>query len=276
MNTKVVGVILLVAVAGALAAVSTIEKESLLDVPNTPVSTLDGIKPTNIDPAVIERMDRLEQQNHAAMERIAVLEERLGAFSIAVSSDEDPLSVGPGPAELAAQELAQVSRFTAESPRDRWITEAGLTVDEYDAMTERVTEINRAGFEENWLQRREQYLASNSGPTTQDQLRTSMGDEAYDQFLYASGGSNRVKVGSVMSGSAAEVAGLMSGDLVLSYGDQRVYQFNDLRRLSYTGDVGELVVVEVKRADNSVTQLVLPRGPLGVSGLGGAREVPGG
>lgn len=94
-------------------------------------------------------------------------------------------------------------------------------------------------------------------------LRGEIGDEAYDRYLYAMGQSNRVLVDSVIQGSPAEQAGLQSGDVILSYAEERLFQWTDLRSASSAGERGEIVMVDVQRGPQRF-QVAMPRGPLGV------------
>ncbi len=94
-------------------------------------------------------------------------------------------------------------------------------------------------------------------------LRSELGDDTYDQYLYSSGQSNRVQVNSVMSGSPAETAGFELGDVILSYGGQRVLSWPDIRRLTRQGEIGSYVDIEVLR-DGQRMSIMVPRGTLGV------------
>ncbi|MEA3277014.1 MAG: PDZ domain-containing protein [Pseudomonadota bacterium] len=94
-------------------------------------------------------------------------------------------------------------------------------------------------------------------------VRSEIGDEAYDRYLFASGNDNRVRITSVIPGSAAEGAGLQAGDVVESYAGSRVFAFSELRGATTEGERGDLVPVQIQRGD-SVIQAWLPRGPLGV------------
>jgi S1-C subfamily serine protease len=95
-------------------------------------------------------------------------------------------------------------------------------------------------------------------------LRTEIGDNAYDRYLYASGSDNRVAVASIIEGSAAEAAGLEPGDLIESYDGSRIFTFSALREATAGGERDELVPVEIRRPDGSRVQTWIPRGPLGV------------
>ena len=91
-----------------------------------------------------------------------------------------------------------------------------------------------------------------------------MDDEAYARYLYAVGRPNQVTVQRVLSGSAAETAGLRPGDVLLGYQGERVFAASDLRRATQAGDAGDTVTLEVLR-DGQRIQAYVPRGPLGIS-----------
>ncbi len=95
-------------------------------------------------------------------------------------------------------------------------------------------------------------------------LREEFGDEAYDQYLYASGTPNRVEVQEVYSGSAAADAGLQPGDIVLSYATNTIYSMSSLRESTLEGFSGETILLELERDGRIITTSV-PRGPLGIT-----------
>jgi hypothetical protein len=103
-------------------------------------------------------------------------------------------------------------------------------------------------------------------------LREEIGDEIYDRYLFATGEENRVKIDSVIPGSAAEIAGLQPGDLIEAYADERLFDFSELRRKTTEGEYGEQVAVRVRRGGR-VVETWIPRGPLGVT-LNSARVEP--
>lgn len=94
-------------------------------------------------------------------------------------------------------------------------------------------------------------------------LRSELGEDKYDQYLIVSGQNNRVKVSLVMAGSPAESNGLQKGDVILYYGDQKIVNVNDMRKVALEGDIGGLANIEVLRDGNHMT-LTVPRGTLGV------------
>lgn len=95
-------------------------------------------------------------------------------------------------------------------------------------------------------------------------LREELGASAYDEYLFESGGNNRVGIQSVINGSAAQIAGLQSGDIVISYADERVFNTRELQTATRGGSRGEYVQVSFERAGQFLSADV-PRGPLGVT-----------
>jgi len=94
-------------------------------------------------------------------------------------------------------------------------------------------------------------------------LRSEMGDEAYDKYLYVSGQNNRVKVSSVMSGSPAESSGFQADDVILFYDDKQILNWSDIRTATIQGEIGSYTNVEILRDDEQIS-LMVPRGTLGV------------
>jgi hypothetical protein len=94
-------------------------------------------------------------------------------------------------------------------------------------------------------------------------LRTELGDETYDQYLFASGKSNRVKVNSVMAGSPAETYGVQPGDVILYYNDKKIIDVRDLQRAALSGEAGGYGNIEILRDGNRMN-LMLPNGTMGV------------
>ena len=94
-------------------------------------------------------------------------------------------------------------------------------------------------------------------------VQDDYGEGAYDWFLYAAGRSNRVKVESVLGGSAAAEAGLRPGDLVYAYGGDRMFKPWSLVQSTQGGRLGETVDLEVQRGSDRI-HLTVPRGPLGI------------
>jgi len=94
-------------------------------------------------------------------------------------------------------------------------------------------------------------------------LQKELGDESYAAYLFATGQSNRVTVQSVLAKSSADTAGIRTSDQILRYGNQRIYNWRDLRDATTQGDINETVSVEIIR-DGRPMQVYVQRGPLGI------------
>lgn len=95
-------------------------------------------------------------------------------------------------------------------------------------------------------------------------LRSELGDADYERYLTAMGRPTEVLVIDVLSSSAAEQAGMVVGDRIVAYDGQRVFDIRELLALPIQGEPGAPVMVDILR-DGQPMQLVLPRGPLGIS-----------
>jgi len=105
-------------------------------------------------------------------------------------------------------------------------------------------------------------------------IREELGDENYDRYLFASGETNRVQISSIIDGSAAQIAGMENGDVVLSYANNRVFSTRDLQRATSEGTRGEPVQVDVLRLDQPLN-IEIPSGPMGVTLIGKRVEPQG-
>lgn len=103
-------------------------------------------------------------------------------------------------------------------------------------------------------------------------LREELGDDRYDQYLFDSKQNNRVKISSVMLGSAAEQVGIKKGDIILSYDNQRLFNWQELKDATAEGQLGEYISININRR-GEIFSFSVPRGPLGIQ-LGAARLAP--
>ena len=103
-------------------------------------------------------------------------------------------------------------------------------------------------------------------------LRESLGDEQYDQYLYNIKQNNRIRIASVIIGSAAEQAGIQKHDVVLSYDNKRMFSWHELRDATTAGELGDYVSITIYR-NGEIYSYSVPRGPLGVQ-LGATRLPP--
>jgi hypothetical protein len=106
----------------------------------------------------------------------------------------------------------------------------------------------------------------------QEDLRQQLGDSDYEKYLTSQGGQASVTVREVIGESPANRAGLQPGDRILSYDGKRIFTMNELRSMAFSGEPGEDVIVDVERNGQRI-QLVLPRGPMGITGSGGGMGI---
>ena len=195
----------------------------------------------------VEARLRLEAQIKTLSEQLARLQPSTGA-------NASPHQTGTGQQGLDEKALleAGVAPDLARTLRQRY---EGLEMEQL-YLRDRAVREGWSGSD----RYREEFRKLNSG---YDKLRGEFGEQAYDAMLYASGQDNRVIVASVMAESPAKGAGLQNDDIILSYGDQRIYNWGDLRSASSEGQAGETVSVTLERKGQRL-QVYMPRGPLGV------------
>jgi C-terminal processing protease CtpA/Prc len=151
----------------------------------------------------------------------------------------------------------------------------------------RATRLVEAGFDParaDWIVQREselqmeslqtRYEAGRSGDMGdfyrnrgdyRETLRTELGDVDYSRYLAANGRQTDIQVYGVLDSSPAQTAGLRPGDRIQRYGGQRIFTVRELTEQTLQGNPGENVAVDILR-DGMPMQVVLPRGPLGVTG----------
>jgi len=157
---------------------------------------------------------------------------------------------------------------TSEERRDLLVAAGvGLDVAEDLVWRDNQLELDRLNLRdqairEGWMGSKRYREAVNAMAEQGGSLREEIGDAAWDRYLYLSGENNRVSVDSVIPGSAADAAGLQSGDVIESYAGTQPFAFGELRHATTEGEKGELVAVRIRRGDR-VLDVWVPRGPLG-------------
>jgi hypothetical protein len=169
--------------------------------------------------------------------------------------------------EIRARE--QTDRRTVEQQAERRFVEQliaqGFAPDRAEWIIRRTEELRMQALQA-------QYDAQRGGrpvdPGAGEQsLRTELGEADYERYLQAYGRPTAIPVRDVLASSPAERSGLQPGDEILAYAGKRVFDMRELNALTLEGTPGESVIVEVRREGQSV-QLVMPRGPLGITGGG--------
>lgn len=210
--------------------------------------------------AVPQAVQRLEQ---------AISEEQLAAATISADNTDDITLEAPLTREQRRALL--IDRFQPDYKK-RTLMAAGFSDDEAQWVVQSEAEVQLQQLYDQYQQRRtaheqavESGQALNSGRAA---LRAKLGDEVFERYLEANGQSTSITVGGVMDASPGDNAGLQPGDNIVAYDGQRVFDVRDLNQLTILGSEGESVLLEVER-NGSLTQLTIPRGPIGVTAARG-------
>jgi C-terminal processing protease CtpA/Prc len=161
--------------------------------------------------------------------------------------------------------LQQRSARIRESRLDR-LVESGISPERAEWILKRESELQMEVMQARFDARRsgEPFDPFDSRMNPNAVLRSEIGDTAYEQYLQANGRQTTISVSSVLESSPGQRAGLQPGDQIVSYGGARVFDVSDLNRQTMLGEPGESVVVDIMR-DGVPMQIVMPRGPVGVS-----------
>lgn len=253
--------------------------------------------PTALERRIAVLESRLEEET-AERKR---LEEQLASLTTRLASSNEPgqpatvqvASVPPAPAPPNAQSTAsndppppQNSAPAAPpvdnsvSQMERALAAAGLDSEtaadikyRQDDLAMSEMYLRDQATRENWMDTprfREEMAKIDAQRTS---VRDEIGDDdAYDRYLFAIGQTNRVRVDDVLSESPAAGVGLQTGDMIIRYGDTRLFAPRDLVDQTHSGSPGEMVRLEVLR-NGQRFEVEVPRGPLGLR-VNAIQDVP--
>jgi hypothetical protein len=165
-----------------------------------------------------------------------------GAEARADAADEANTRFDPD-----ALRAAGVADFEIDELRERW--------EQYELAKLEIDDLALRGGWSGRPRHRRQLRALDAG------LRTNLGEDGYDAFLYATGRENRLVVEKLLSASKATASGLQPGDVVWSYDGARIFHAHELARIAAAGQPGEYVRMQVLR-DGRRISLGLERGPV--------------
>ena len=232
------------------------------------------------------RIVELERQLGAEIDKRTALEQRVEELGHALdelhaavpaarpADAESPDTPQPpgAPDPAAAQRFAR--NFRPQTPEQRVSTleEGGFSPDRAAWIEQRRSELQLQAMQAQYAQRRGESVDP-AQLRPEQTLRSDLGDADYEKYLQAQGRPTTVGVFNVLPSSPAAKAGMQPGDQITSYAGQRVFNMADLTDLTLQGTPGQSVTLEVKR-NQQTTQLVIPRGPIGIGG--GPGGAPGG
>lgn len=247
---------------------------------STDISRADGSRDADRRLATLERALAAEAAERTELEaRVFELAAELDALR--GTQVRDGGDAGRAPASAAdeasppapRQRLREGMRQGGQPQLERLIA-AGFSPDRAQWIDRRTQEIRMQALQAQYdAQRAGRPLEPGTVLAGERTLRAELGESDYERYLEASGRPTSVGVQGLLASSPAERAGLRSGDQIVSYAGQRVFDLRELNALTLEGNAGESVVVEVRR-DGQTLQLVMPRGPIGIFG-GGFRGPPG-
>jgi C-terminal processing protease CtpA/Prc len=257
--------------------------------PGAPTAASD-LTGSNIAPAVpangagasSARLASLEEALAAEVEQRAALEARMSELAVEIEElranaarSSDTRSAAPGrtldDAEREAlRERARNAGAPSAADMERRQVErlvaAGFAPDRAEWINRRMQELRVEQMQAQYEATRE---GRPVGPAmqlgTDAALRKEIGDAEYERYREALNRPTNVDVLQVLASSPAERVGLKPGDQIVAYNGTRVFDVAELNALTFQGNPGESVVVEIRR-NGQPLQLVVPRGPLGVTG----------
>lgn len=221
-----------------------------------------------------QKVERLEKNLGTEIENRSKLNKQLTSLTLAINAlkeakNEIPSSMNDG---TIGQTLTDVNepRLTEPQKNKNILVSMGVN-NENASRIQRLAEkkemeqlyLRNTAVREGWFGTEKYFEKTRELDLKSNIYREELGDDKYDQFLYASQLTNRITVQSVLSESPAEIAGLQSGDYILSYDSKRVFNWSDLTALTANGAAGESIPVEVQR-NGQVLQYFIARGPLGI------------
>ena len=246
---------------------------------NPTSAPVSAAAPSDFDTSLppTKRIDALEQAisqeryaRQLLQEEVIILTEELEAFR--VDAEEPPETTSNSESEpTATSRRAERREFyrRRNSPEGRaeLLVEAGFDAGIADWIVQREEALQmdalQARFEAEKNGDTESYFRDRN--STSSVLREELGDEDYARYLSANGRPTSVGVSSVIGSSPAQTAGLQAGDEITRYDGERVFSMTDITNATMAGEPGQNVVIDVVREGINI-QIVMPRGPLGITG----------
>jgi hypothetical protein len=272
MSVKLIAIASVASFACAFAAASWVYRSD-----QAPVAASDDVivsfdqgLPVEQRIAVLERAVSEERQARQLLqEELFYLTEELEELTSAASPEnaEPELVAESVTVDRDQERRADFRRRNSPEGRVARLIEAGFLPGQAELIVQREAalqmeslqaryEAERSGDPQEWYRSRNDQ---------QNALRAELGDADYERYLSANNRSTSIAVSNVIESSPAHAAGLLPGDEIVRYGGERVFSMTDLTQQSMQGMAGENVAVDIMR-DGIQMQVVMPRGPFGITG----------
>ncbi len=222
---------------------------------------------------------RLEQRLELLASELAALR---GSHETSRAAASGPESIAVAPATRAAAGAAADPAGAPEAvtTMERALLAAGIDATTATAIRRQRDELSLSEIylrdqasREGWLDTPDFRAKMAEIERQRTSIRDEIGDDAYDRYLAALDQPNRVAVGEVLLDSPAALAGLQAGDVVLRYGETRIFAPEELVSATHGGVAGDTVQMEIMRQGQRF-EIQVPRGPLGVT-IAASRGYPG-
>lgn len=281
MASRIIALILAVAVGagvGAFTAVRMVSDDSSSQVYSKSgaaslAERLALAEPDELDPAqVAQVVESLMQIVDEEISERQILADQLDEVRAEMADLQQNLRtrVEAAFSDNTGNAVTQAPDAQVDQSMEKRLASLGFTPQQFEDLRRREEgaqmqqiELNDRAIREGWVNSPRYFEELNKLTSGTDDIRLELGDDTYDRYLYASGRPNRIAVGTVIPTSPAEQAGFKTGDVIKSYGGERVFSSGQLVNLRSEGDIGAPVVVEIIR-NGELMQITMPRGPMGV------------
>ena len=268
---KKIVIVVIVSFVAAFAVASWIYNEDASPQADGPqaVTSFDSDLPVERRIAALEQAVSDERQARQWLqEEVLYLTEELALLSGGNDPESQPaIDVEQPTEDSRSARRDDYRRRYSEEGRIEALIEAGFLPSQASLIVRREAELQMDALQARYDAERSGEPADyfRSRNSTNNALREELGDADYERYLKANNRSTSVSISSVIDSSPAQAAGLQPGDEIVRYDGERVFSMTDLSQQAIDGVPGQNVAVDIVR-NGVAMQVVMPRGPVGISG----------